>query len=105
MNVYFISNGQAYSDYRVYGCIAGELDHDAAEAVVKDAIASFKERDAIRDVAMENWKKEHTSTEPNWNEFYEKFVYYGMEDALKAKCKEHGFQFFECEGDLEIDAL
>jgi hypothetical protein len=99
--VFFIENGESYSDWGVYGAVIGtEKDRDTIGAIIKYAIAESSIKGNEWDGKRDKYYKDHPGT--NWNDLKAKIGGTPtIEDAFASKFKEHGFIFVPYNNDFE----
>jgi hypothetical protein len=99
--VFFIENGESYSEWSVYGAVIGaEKDRDTIGAIIKYAIAESSIKGKEWREKRDKYYKDHPGA--NWNDL--KAEIGGtptIEDAFASKFKEHGFIFVPYHGDFE----
>lgn len=99
--VFFIENGESYSDWSVYGAVIGtEKDRDVIGAIIKYAIAESSIKRKEWDEKRDKYYKDHPGS--NWNELKTEIGDAPtLEDAFLSKFKEHGFVFVPYNSDFE----
>jgi hypothetical protein len=99
--IFFIENGETYSEWNVYGAVIGtEKDRDAIGAIIKHSIEESSVKRKEWDETRDAYHKDHPLA--NWKE-WEAVI--GSKptlgDTLQSKFKEHGFIFVPYNGDFE----